>query len=661
MGLFGRNSKKSDSGDVRSDDGGKVCPKCGSGLDDKAKFCPYCGQRVETFFCGKCGAAVPVNSKFCPGCGSNVKKSKAIIDPGNSRDEFSRKREWRRNPEDFARRFEVDELRGILKKTVTVTEGTRAMLFQGGAFVGDLTPGHYSLGNILETKLPVNLDDRATVVLIDDGIISIDFSFDNTQVRTADSVPVGVSGKLTVKNVNSKSFIDNYLKGKNQVLLSDLEDELKHDILAVVQSAFYSYKMDDLHGNLKIKDEIEQKTLMQVSPTLISYGFSIEHLRFVNCDEAEWSEIIGKKGSGTKLITGKTVDVDIEQKLREILSDDKMHRLQNDDDVEAFVHELVIGGLIRKNELEELKIKISHRRDDAEFIRAIVREKAIQAHGHDLSNAELSNKMGQEFSYNEHGIRMDDSQKEHEDKWAGREHERDMREMDSLLNMKMKMTEAKLQRETGEQQILHRDLDKEAEIEGVKLSHRTNASAEALITMAGRDAAEQITELEKMKRAASLSAEQIVALSARDSVAAAEAIKQKFGSEEMEKMHAARLEDQQRYMAMVQATFGENSDRMVDVMNQALGAMGSTATARSSAQQAQGSTVVTGGGGFGGQPVIINPVQQNTQPDSGGSENDTQGKAVPEGVNPEGVKECPACGAELSSSAAFCTDCGEKL
>lgn len=649
MDLFGKKNDNESPSQGQKDTGshGKSCPRCGVTLDSDAKFCPHCGTKAADVTCNKCGAAIPADAKFCPGCGNDIRPSRLGKMVGSNEEDFTRNREWKRKPGVFATKFEVEDLRGILKKTVAVAEGTRALLFQGGAYVGDLTPGHYSLGNILETKLPLNLDDRATVVLVDDGIIALEFSLNRDQVRTADSIPVGISGTLTLRNTDSKKFIDNLLKGKSRILVSDLEADLTYDIQSIAHATLSKYTMDELYGNHTVKEEIEEQVKEHVAPTLTSYGFFVERLRFVRCDETDWKEIIEKRGIRTKKITETALDIDTERHLRNLLSDERMNILSTEDSVEAFVHELEKTGLIRASEMQDVKIELINNREDREYIRSIVREKAEQMHRHDLSDADLGHALSKDSQKQAHEINTDDAKREHEDKWAGREHTRDVREMEDLIGMKRQMDRAKLEREEGFQKIQHGDRDKEAEIEGIRLSNRTNASAEALLTMTDGDTAQHLTELEKMKRAAALDADQIVALYANDPLAAAEAIKQKFGSDEMEKMHAARLGDQQAFMDMMQKNFGENSDRMVDVMNRALGEMGHAATARGSAHQSQGPTVVAGGGY--GQPVVVSPVPAPVP------------APAPDPVPTETGRACPECGAQNTALAGFCKECGQKL
>lgn len=624
-----------------------TCPKCKTHLEVDAKFCPQCGTKVGAHTCGRCGALIPAGAKFCPGCGEKFGTSLFGKLTGANEEDFSRRREWKRTPEDFASKFEVEDLRGILKKTVTVAEGTRALLFQGGAYAGDLPAGHYTLGNILETKLPLNLDERAKVVLVDDGVVAIDFTFGRSELRTADSVPVGVTGRLTIRNRDSRSFIANLLKGKSRILLTDLQEDLRYDLLGVVQSTLRGYRMDDLYGNLAVKEDIESAVRANVTPTLASYGFSLEQLRFTQSDEAEWHDILEKRSEGTKKVTKTGLDIDIEQKLRHLLSDDKLDRLGTDEKISEYCHELAQAGIVRENEIEDLKIDLLNRRDDKAFIRRVIRERFEQAHRHEAAEAEQDSRLGMDAKAQRHRRAMDaeqtghalgtdDARREHDDKWRKREQQQDRAEIEDLIDLKKQMDDTKLRKVRGEQEISHRDLEKGAEIESQKLKQRSDASVEALISMTEGGAAEKILELEKMKRAAALTEEQIMALSAEKSVAVAEAMKEKFGSDRMQELFETRLHDQQQYMEKLHAMTGENADRLADVMNKALDAMGQTATARSAAHQAQGSTVVAGGGGLG-QPVIVNPAQQ------------------------EESRICPGCRTANSTADRFCKECGEEL
>ena len=79
-----------------------TCPKCKTSLGADAKFCPQCGAKVSTYTCDNCGATVPPDAKFCPGCGKGLGKTLFGKIVGANEEDFSRRREWRRTPGDFA-------------------------------------------------------------------------------------------------------------------------------------------------------------------------------------------------------------------------------------------------------------------------------------------------------------------------------------------------------------------------------------------------------------------------------------------------------------------------------------------------------------------------------------------------------------------------------
>ena len=70
---------------------------------------------------------------------------------------------WTRQPADFARRFELEDIKGTFRKHIAVEQGTKAIFLQGGKFLGELLPGNYDAGGLL---LPSRLHtiDRAAVV-----------------------------------------------------------------------------------------------------------------------------------------------------------------------------------------------------------------------------------------------------------------------------------------------------------------------------------------------------------------------------------------------------------------------------------------------------------------------------------------------------------------
>ena len=55
-------------------------------------------------------------------------------------------------------------------------QGTKALFLQGGKYLGDLPPGIYTAASLLEFLKTLNLYEKTTIILVDDGDIPVDFS-----------------------------------------------------------------------------------------------------------------------------------------------------------------------------------------------------------------------------------------------------------------------------------------------------------------------------------------------------------------------------------------------------------------------------------------------------------------------------------------------------
>lgn len=215
----------------------------------------------------------------------------------------------------------------------------------------------------------------------------------------------------------------------------------------------------------------------------------------------------------------------------------------------------------------------------------------------------------------------------------GIKHELADKETDHVISQQEKLRRSQLEGDKAELEML---LEMKAKNKAIKradekqrIENLDSASIETKIILNG-GSAEDVRKLEEMKRAASLTPEQILALNTTDAKAAGEALAAKAKLASVEELNELRLKDQMAFNQMMQEQYRENAEQMKEVMNSALAAMGSTATARATAQN-PGTTVVAGGIGA---PVV---------------------------VNPKGGKNCSACGASVAEDDMFCPECGKKL
>jgi RNA polymerase subunit RPABC4/transcription elongation factor Spt4 len=604
---------------------GKInCSKCGAKIDPNSRFCSQCGSPLfSESVCTNCGRSIEPDYKFCPSCGA----SSQFIEVG--RREILPPREekiatWQRGPNDFARRFEVSDIKGIFSKNITIISGTKAILLQEGRFCGELPPGRYNVGGLISRIKNLNWVERTTVILVDDADVGLNFNIGG--LRTKENFDCGVKGKFTANIDEPILFFHNLMKTKDQVLTTDIEAMLRNEMLNVLQSKIKQYSFEELYGNLELKKEIEQDFVHHLKTTLSRMGLNLVHLSYFDYDESYWEAIIKDRGEYARDVEKESLAqkrLDLTKRMRERLTADKMDELRNAEDLVKFVHEIDKDKVIQEHEMIELKQILEDNLDDRAFARRLMLKRLEQRHALDMDAERRL-----------HELEMQRKARE-------QEMDQDQRELEMGLKALRDLKAAKREDVAGYQTLEIERIRQEAALEEQRLKARSVASDEALISMVEGKQAEHLTELARMKLATGLTDEQILALAARDSAAIAEAFKERYKSkspEEIMRIYEERLGDRDRMLKTIQEMADKGGDRIERLAAKALEQMGTTAATRA---QAEGTTVVTGG--QAGQPVII-----------GGT------PAFP-AQQVEKVIICTACNVELPVGTKFCTNCGHSI
>jgi ribosomal protein L40E len=626
---------------------GKIkCSNCGALNDKKSTFCLQCGSPLSGTTCSSCGKPLGQNVDFCPHCGariSDVAERRGDVTPVV--EEKGKVRAWQRNPNDFARRFEVSDIKGLFSKKITVMSGTKALFLQGGRFSGELPPGTYTVGGLTQVIKTLNLAEKATVILVDDADVGLDFSIGS--LRTKENFDAGVKGRIVVNTEEPILLFNNLMKGREHVAATELEALLRNEMLNVLQSKLRQYSFEELYGNLDLKKELEQDFEHQLSTTLSRVGLKLVHMPYFDYDESYWKVLIekgariGKEGAKLGLEEQEEGLEDkrlgLTKRMRARLTDDTMNEFQNAEDLEKFVYELDKDKVIRDNEMIELKQIFDENRED----RKLARERMLDRI--ELEHAVGLKRTGDEYS----------REKIRKDAEARREIERqeDLEDFEAAkrgISIVEQMKNTKREDAAGYQALELEKLQKEAELEVERLKARSAATDEALISMADDRQAEHLSEVARMKAATGLTEEQILALGAKDSAAVADAFKEKYKSmstEQIMKMYEARLGDKDNLAQVIQEISDKGGDRMERMAAKALEQMGITASTRAQGAAPGGTTVVTGSGG-GMQPVVIGGAPQ---------------AVAPPVQDVKKVVICPECNAELPVGTRFCTNCGAKI
>ena len=599
---------------------GKIkCSNCGAENDKKSKFCSACGSPLSGITCSSCGELVGPSYKFCPNCGARISdydEQRSGATPVV--DEKGKISVWQRAPSDFAQRFEVSDIKGLFSKKLTVMPGTKALFLQGGRFSGELPPGTYTVGGLTQKIKTLNLAGKATVILVDDSDVALDFSIGG--LRTKENFDAGVKGRIVANTEEPIMFFNNLMKGREHVAVSEVQGLLRNEMLNVLQSKLKQYSFEELYGNLELKRELGQDFEHELSTTLSRVGVKLIHMPYFDYDESYWTEIIEKQGKLGRAVKGEELEKkrsELVKQIRARLTEDKIDELRNAEDLEKFMHEIDKDELIRGNEMSELKQIFMENQEDRVFAREWMFKRL------DVQNDVELQKMRTDY-----------------------ERERDEEDARSGIRILKEMKAAKREDAAGYQAL---DLEKQqklAEIEAERLKARSTVSAESLISMTEGKQAEYLAELARMEKGKALTDEQILALAAGDSAAVAEAFKEKYKSlsaEQIMKVYEGQLEDKDELVQTIQEISSRGDDRLERMASKALEQMGVTAATRAQGASSGATTVVTGGGGA---PVIVGGAPQM----SGSSAQDVKKVVI-----------CPECNAELPLGTRFCTNCGATI
>jgi hypothetical protein len=319
---------------------GKIkCSKCGAENSKDDKFCSACGSNLLNTVCSGCGAKIGQGDKFCPECGSSITPIPAEDRSQETPVPMEEKiKLWSRKPDDFARRFELVDIKGTFRKHVTVEQGTKAIFLQGGRFMGELIPGTYDAGGLLKQIGNLNFSEKATVIVVDGSDTRFDFKIGN--LRTKEAFAAGVLGILSINIEDPIMFFTNMMKSREYISVIDLTEFLVPEMTNIVQAKIKQYSFDDLYGNLELKNEIQQDFEYHMRITLNRLGMKLIHLPSFDYDEAYWSDLIkarGKVGLGEKGEDIKYKELELKKREKARAAEEEINKLNMQQAVEKYL------------------------------------------------------------------------------------------------------------------------------------------------------------------------------------------------------------------------------------------------------------------------------------------------------------------------------------
>ena len=262
-------------------------------------------------------------------------------------------RVWNREPNEFARRLDISDIEGLFRKHITIEHGTQALFLQGGRFAGELPPGTYKdIGGVIKA-LKIDVAEKATVILVDVGDVSLDLHIED--LLTNESVHVGMSGNVTIQaeaQELNKLFV-NLMKGRELLEIRDLEKLLEGEMKSILQAKIKNYSVDELYGNLELKKEIEQDFEHLMRTTFEESGLKLKRLTgidYVFSDEIAHLRYL----RGKVVIEDEVIRLEKKVEISEIESKAEIEKIKREKE-----HELEILELNRKCEIRAKSREVS--------------------------------------------------------------------------------------------------------------------------------------------------------------------------------------------------------------------------------------------------------------------------------------------------------------
>ncbi len=290
----------------------QVCPNCSRSISKDAEFCNACGCPTANAWstCSVCAAAVGEDSKFCWKCGKpqDLSAKRAIY---GSR--------WQRSPNDFATRVEIAVPEKALQSGLQVDEGTLALLFQDGRYIGPLDAGYHTFSNFFQRLVGADKGKSMHAILLDTRGADVDFALQN--IRAANQVPFDVNIRLELAVIDPKQFVDQLVRSSSTFATKDLREKFQTDVKSAVQLVFKDWTLEKLvEEEPRAKEELENPVFERLSPALEQSG-----LRLLAIRSAEFcGPNIGILKERLSQLDQLGRDGDLNQKLRDLLHKDKL-------------------------------------------------------------------------------------------------------------------------------------------------------------------------------------------------------------------------------------------------------------------------------------------------------------------------------------------------
>lgn len=683
-----------------------TCPKCGNEVPEGKKFCGKCGTKLEvapvvnnaTDICAKCGAELTPGKKFCGKCGTPVaaapsaeKEAEMVMSAGFVH--------WNILPGQLAAKVDEQDLAAYKDiKGFVVQEGIKALFFADGALVGELPGGKYpfkdmgveekkglkkffaNIAAFFKGKQASALADAASIIIVLMRDAEFPMVFVEKDMPTA-GIRSDVAVHIMAKITNIIQFYREQLLDKKFVSFEKLAEAIRPSIRTLLEDVVTGVDAASISSNAQMRESILDSLKLNIS-SIFPY-ISVERVIRLSGSNEELEELrkmeeelyISEKEleqlSKRNNFLNRLNDEKLQQQLREAqtqadfvaamnkideqnqLTEDekakfadmlywqrKLREATSKDEGETALAQLEKNGLLRAEELDVLKSDIEQRKKLKDL-----------SDGQALAMLTLQNNMALdkqklqwEIEIGNERIKNTLERQRMQDAYAD-----ERRKAEMAMDKEEQLTQLELLRQA---QALRQERE-DAE-------HKRKMEEEA----AARSHEQTMTEMEQkheeeMRRLfQNMSAEQIMAANPDISEAAANALAEKFKSQNAQ----AQVDMANKHSEDIQRIMQENAAQQNATMQQMMQMMGTMFAGQQARKDAEIADIRKDANAHQDRMENIIKTQATAAYGAAGKiYAKAPEKEKPANNSRKDAFACPSCGAEIEEGSSFCGECGNSL
>lgn len=354
-------------------------PRCGNRVSKRARFCNACGKPAPGGWwkCPSCGKWVGNDSRFCPHCNQPLYPDDRAAIAGGV---------WRKEPEHFAQRFELGDIKRLLQNDLMIQEGTVAVVMDGGKVHGIIEAGRHNPDSLARKINWFGSPPPRSVVLVDVGEIVVPLHVEG--LRTSEHFPIEFYGEVMLRfkgdSDAARAFITNILGENRSCTFKELSANFERAVRIAVDEMCVASTLDDLVRDPERRIRLQERMTERLKADLDACGVEVVRVSSAEFTGEEYEAYAAKLGD----VDQKRRDYEYQDAIRHLADKEAMEQYRDMDKLRAYKetidHEYRVSHATRDREFELLKRNWQH--DDLVYRRLVELEE--QTHKHELDTHE---------------------------------------------------------------------------------------------------------------------------------------------------------------------------------------------------------------------------------------------------------------------------------